>query len=74
MLTWRYSIYLQNRSFQKEIRFILEVMVCDPSIYTMDHPDFIVHSFMENLTGLKRVKGKVARPIDVYSCFNHVIS
>ena len=28
----------------------------DPSIYTMDHPDFIVCSFMENSIGLKRVK------------------
>ena len=27
-----------------------------PSIYTMDHPDFIVCSFMENTIGLKRVK------------------
>ena len=28
-------------------------LMCDLSIYTMDHPDFIVCSFMENSTGLK---------------------
>ena len=31
------------------------IITCDPSIYTMDHPDFIVCSFMENSIGLKRV-------------------
>ena len=31
-------------------------MTCDPSRYIMDHPDFIVCSFMENSIGLKRVK------------------
>ena len=28
----------------------------DPSIYAMDHLDFIVYSFMENFIYLKRVK------------------
>ena len=31
----------------------------DPSIYTMDHTDFIVCSFMENSIGLKSVKEDV---------------
>ena len=33
----------------------MEIVNCDTSIYTMDHPDFIVCSFMENSIGLKRV-------------------
>ena len=28
---------------------------CDPSIYTIDHSDFIIYSFMENSIGPKRV-------------------
>ena len=31
-------------------------MTGSPSIYTMNHPDLIVYSFMENSIGLKRVK------------------
>ena len=33
----------------------MEIMTCDPSIYTMNHPDFIVYSFMETSIGMKRV-------------------
>ena len=43
----------QDRSSEKEIQYILEIITCDPSIYTMDHPDFIACSFMENSIGLK---------------------
>ena len=32
----------------------MEIITGDPSIYVMDHSDFIVCSFMENSTGLKR--------------------
>ena len=40
--------------FKKKIQLILgEIITCDPSIYTMDHPDFIVCSLMENSIGLK---------------------
>ena len=38
------------------------IITCCPSIYTMDHPDFIVCSFMENSIGLKRVK-RVVLPL-----------
>ena len=31
------------------------MIICDPSIHTVDHPDFIAYSFMENPIGLKRV-------------------
>ena len=46
----------KKRSSEKEIQYILEIITCDPSIYTMDHPAFIACRFMENSIGLKRVK------------------
>ena len=46
----------QNRSLKKEIQYFFGIIACDPSIYTMDHPDFIAYSFMERSTSLKRVK------------------
>ena len=45
----------QKQSSEQEIEFILKVITCDRSIYTMDNPDFIVYSFMENYIGLKKV-------------------
>ena len=45
----------QNLSSKKEIQYFLEIITCEPSIYTMDHPDFIVCSFLENSISLKRV-------------------
>ena len=45
----------QNQSSEKNKQYLLEIMTCDPSVYTMDHPDFIICSFMENSIGLKRV-------------------
>ena len=44
--------YLQRKKYN----IFLEIITCDPSIDTMDHPDFIACSFMENSIGLKRVK------------------
>ena len=32
----------QNQSSKNEIHFFFEIINCNPSIYTMDHPDFIV--------------------------------
>ena len=46
----------QNRPSEKEIQYFLETITCEPSIYTMDHPDFIVCSCRENSIGLKRIK------------------
>ena len=43
----------QNQS--SDLKYFLTIMTCDPSIHTMDHPNFIVCSFMENSTSLKRV-------------------
>ena len=45
----------QNLSAVKEIHYFLELITCHPSVYTMDHPDFIICSFTENFIGLKRV-------------------
>ena len=46
----------QNRPLKKEIQYFFGIIACDPSIYTMDHPDFITYSFMARSTSLKRVK------------------
>ena len=32
----------QNQSSGKEIQYFLEIITCDPSIYTKDHPDLTV--------------------------------
>ena len=46
----------QIQSSEKEIKYTLEIITCEPSIYTMDYPHyFIVCSCMENSIGLKRV-------------------
>ena len=42
------SLLRQNQSSKKEIQYFLEIITCDPSLCIMDHPDFIVCSFMEN--------------------------
>ena len=47
----------QNRSSEKEIQYVLEIITCDPSIYTMNHQDLTVTNFLENSIGLKRVNG-----------------
>ena len=44
----------QNQSSEKEIQYFLEIITHNLSIYTMDHPDLTVSSFMENPTGLKK--------------------
>ena len=44
----------QNQYSEKEMHYFLEILTSYPSIYTMDHPDVIVCSFMVNSIGLKR--------------------
>ena len=44
----------QNPSLEKEIQIVLVIITCEPLIYTMDHPNFIVCSFMGNSICLKR--------------------
>ena len=46
---------LKKLDLQKEMQNILEIIPSDPSIYTMDHTDFIVCSFVENSIGLKGI-------------------
>ena len=46
----------QNQSSEEEIQYVSETIICDPSIYTIDHPDLTVSIFMENSIGLKRVQ------------------
>ena len=41
--------------FRERNTIFWEIIICDPSIYTMDHPIFIVCSFMENSIGLKKI-------------------
>ena len=37
----------QKQSSEKERQFYLEILACDPSNYTMDHPKFIVSNKKE---------------------------
>ena len=57
----------QNQSLEKEIQCFLEDINCDSSIYTIDHPDFIVCNFMEYSIGLKRVERNVSTYL--FCCF-----
>ena len=45
----------KNQSSEKEIYF-LEIIICDPLIYTMVHPDLTVSNFMRNSIGRKKLK------------------
>ena len=50
-----HGLQCKNNLQRKNIIF-LEIITCNPSIYTMVHPICIVCSFVENSIGLKRVK------------------
>ena len=54
-----YCLIIQNPSPEEKIQYFLEIISCDPSvepsIYRMDHPDFIACSFIEKSIGLKRL-------------------
>ena len=43
---------------RRKCNIFLEIITCDPSVYTMDHPNFIRSNFVENSIGLKKVKAK----------------
>ena len=45
-----------KRSLRERNLFYLEIITCDPSIYTMDHPKFIVSNQMEESISTQRVK------------------
>ena len=40
---------------RKKCNIFFEMITCNPSIYTIDHPDITVSNFMENSIGHKRV-------------------
>ena len=44
----------KNQSSEKETHEFWGIIVCNPSIYTMGHADFIVCSFMGKSIGLKK--------------------
>ena len=46
----------QCQSSKKVLQYFWEIITGDPSIYTVDHTDFIVCSYIENLVSLKRVR------------------
>ena len=50
-----YRLLRRTRFSEREMQYVLETIICDPLIYTIDHPDFNVYSLMENSIGLKRV-------------------
>ena len=47
----------QSQSSEKEIHYLFEIITFDPSIYTIDHPDFVVSSFFENSISLNETEG-----------------
>ena len=41
---------------ENKYNIVFVIITCNSSIYTMDHRDLTVSTFMENTIGLKRVK------------------
>ena len=37
-----YCLLRYNQSSEKRIQYFLEIITCDPSSYTLDHPHFIL--------------------------------
>ena len=52
----------QKLSSEKEIQYYLEIISCDQSIYTIDHQDETVSSFMTNSIGLQRNRENMYKP------------
>ena len=42
---------LRQANPQRKKYIFMEIRTCDPSIYTMDHPDLTVSNFMEHTNG-----------------------
>ena len=51
-----YLLIQKKQSSEKKIQFYLEIITCDPSIYTMKHPKFIVSYQVEEPISIQRVK------------------
>ena len=59
------------------MQYLMKIITCYPSVYTMNRPDFIVEAFFENPTGLKRdesSKYKQDVTLVVVSCELYVTS
>ena len=41
---------------KKEIKYFFEIITCNPSLFTMDHPNLTVCGLLETSIGLKRGK------------------
>ena len=52
----------QKLSSEKEIQYYLEIISCDPSIYTIDHPKETASSFITNSIGLQRNRENMYKP------------
>ena len=52
----RCTVFLNKIDLQwKKYNIILQIITCDPSIYTLDHPDLTVSNIMENSIYKQRV-------------------
>ena len=51
-----YTVYYDKQSSEKVYNFYWEIVNCDPSIYTMEHPKFIVSNLEEESISAKRVE------------------
>ena len=51
-----------------KVIIFLQIITCDPSTYSMDHPDLIVCRFMENSIRLKRVNSSLS-PWEIFMLF-----
>ena len=49
------TVYLDKIDLKSELQNFWGIIICDPSIYKMDHPDLIVSNFQENSIDLQRV-------------------
>ena len=61
-------------SLEKEIQFYLEIITCDPSIYTTNHPKVIASYLVVELIRIQRVKplpwaAVRSKAVVVYSLF-----
>ena len=50
-----YLSLLGKMDLQKKKYNFLEIIICDPSIYTIDHPDLTISNFMRNFIGTQKV-------------------
>ena len=57
----------QNQSSEKEMQYFLEIITCDTSIYTMDHPDLIVSNGKFHPSDDKGPEGTLSASLDSFA-------